>query len=281
MATTVSSHSGSGFWRSARAAGCGARGELHDRAVRSAPAERESIQIRARALAEQANEFSGTVNVPGEPFLPYVTGQDAGGHASSASCRISSSRRGVSIVPPLRQDLHPGVTTTYAFTVMNLGDAGTFKLTATDDKGFIGERGSVRRHSRERIGRPDCRSPAAREYGDGHLRCADGPADSATTPGLGNFASMASVVLGPGGAHHHVHQLEHIDDECPRPRRRSRRSPRPRDRPRRRRRRPPFLHDRALHDRRWSPRAACGSQAVPPAILKKLDRATSLIDAAH
>ena len=29
------------------------------------------------------------------------------------------------------------MATTYAFTVVNLGDAGTFNLTATDDKGFV------------------------------------------------------------------------------------------------------------------------------------------------
>jgi hypothetical protein len=77
------------------------------------------------------------VDVPTEPFLAYVTGQDSGGKPFQRVLPKLIQPQSVSIVTPIRQDLHPGGATTYAFRVMNLTDAGTFNLTATDDKGFI------------------------------------------------------------------------------------------------------------------------------------------------
>ena len=197
--------------------------------------------------------------MPGEPFLPYVTGQDAGGHAFQRVVSNLIQPQSVSIVPPLRQDLHPGVTTTYAFTVMNLGDAGTFNLTATDDKGFIASADPSQADiPAERIGRPDCRSPAAREHGGGHLRCADGPGRQRDDTGTRELRFLGE--RGPrarGGAHHHVHQLEHIDDECPLDHDDDRGGLHDHatghvvvddDHD--------SMHDRSLHDRRWSPRGS-------------------------
>ena len=77
------------------------------------------------------------MNLPTEPFLAYVTGKDAGGNPFQRVLPKLIQPQSVSVVTPIRQDLHPGVATTYAFTVKNFGDAGTFNLTATDDKSFV------------------------------------------------------------------------------------------------------------------------------------------------
>ena len=245
----------------------------------------EPIQDLALApLAEQANEFAGTVNVPGEPFLPYVTGQDAGGHAFQRVVSNLIQPQSVSIVPPLRQDLHPGVTTTYAFTVMNLGDAGTFKLTATDDKGFIASADPSQADipaNGSAVLTVVLQPPANTAAGTSDALTVR--ADSATTPGLGNFASLASVVLEPEAestttttssststtnAPSTTTTIAAVSTTTRPVTSSSTTTTIPCTTPR-------CTIDAGLHG------AACGSQAVPPAILKKLDRATSLIDAAH
>lgn len=40
------------------------------------------------------------------------------------------------VVAPLTQDLHPGQVATYVFQVQNFGSTDTFRVSATDDKGF-------------------------------------------------------------------------------------------------------------------------------------------------
>lgn len=145
---------------------------------------------------EPPGEFGGTANLPNEPFLPYVTGQDAGGNPFQRVLPKLIQPQSVSIVVPIRQDLHAGAQTTYAFTVMNAGDAGTFNLTATDDKGFV----------------VSADPPQADIVASGSANLAvvlQPPADaapgtsdaltvraeSAGTPGLQNFASVTSVVV--------------------------------------------------------------------------------------
>lgn len=233
-------------------------------------------------LTEQVDEFAGTVTVPGEPFLPYVTGQDAGGNAFQRVVSKLIQPQSVSIVAPIRQDLHAGAPTTYAFTVRNLGDAGTFKLSATDDKAFIASANP----SQADI--PANGSAALTVVLQPPANTAAGTSDaltvraeSAGTPGLANFASLTSVVLQPEAASTttsststtsttsqlpatttipsvstttaHVSSSTTTTIPCTTPR---------------------CTIDAGLHG------PECEGQSVPPAVLKKLDRATTLIDAA-
>ena len=224
------------------------------------------------------------MNVPNEPFLPYVTGQDGGGHAFQRVVSNLIQPQSVSIVPPLRQDLHPGVTTTYAFTVMNLGDAGTFKLTATDDKGFIASADPSQADipaNGSAVLTVVLQPPANTATGTSDALTVR--ADSATTPGLGNFASLASVVLEPEAestttstssststtnAPSTTTTIAAVSTTTRPATSSSTTTTIPCTTAR-------CTIDAGLHG------AACKSQAVPPAILKKLARATSLIDAAH
>jgi hypothetical protein len=238
----------------------------------------EHIQdLSLAALATDAEEFAGSLTVPSEPFLPYVTGQDAGGHAFQRVVPKLIQPQSVSIVTPAREDLHAGAPTTYAFTVMNLGDAGTFNLTATDDKGFIVSAdpsqavipsgGSA---TLTVVLQPPANAPP------GTSDALTVRAESANTPGLGNFASLTSVVLQPEAASTTsststtstttllpttttvtsattIPSTSTTTIPCTSPR---------------------CVLDAGLHG------PGCAGQIVPPPLMKKLDRATSLIDGA-
>src|SRR5262249_53133717 len=60
---------------------------------------------------ELPGEFAGPVDLPSEPFLAYVSGQDAGGHAFQRVLAKQIQPQNVSVVPPIRQDMHPGEST--------------------------------------------------------------------------------------------------------------------------------------------------------------------------
>ncbi len=143
-------------------------------------------------------EFEGAVNLPDEPFLAYVTGQDGAGHAFQRVLPTLIEPQSVSIVAPLRQDLHPGAPTTYAFTVLNAGDAATFNLTATDDKGFIvsADPAQVAVPAGGSAGLTVVLQPPA-DAAPGTSDALTVRAESTSTPGLANFASLTSVVVEP------------------------------------------------------------------------------------
>ena len=158
----------------------------------------EHIQDLALASVsdELPSEFGGVVNLPTEPFLAYVTGKDAGGNPFQRVLPKLIQPQSVSVATPIRQDLHPGVATTYAFTVMNFGDAGTFNLTATDDKSFIisADPPQVTIPSAGSADLTVVLQPPA-DAMPGTSDALTVRAESVGTPGLENFASLTSVVL--------------------------------------------------------------------------------------
>jgi hypothetical protein len=240
--------------------------------------------IQDVSLAPVANdlpgEFVGPVNLPSEPFLGYVTGQDAGGHTFQRVLPKLIQPQSVAIVPPIRQDLHPGEATTYSFAVMNLGDVGTFDLDATDDKGFLVSadppRADIPANGSANL--TVVLQPPA-NVAPGRSDALTVRAESVGTPGLQNFAALTSVVVLPEPASSSTTSTTSTTSPasttttmpsastttttlsspttttlpCTTPR---------------------CTIDAALRG------AECGDEIVPSGIRKKLDRATSLIDGA-
>jgi hypothetical protein len=222
-------------------------------------------------------EFGGTVTLPGEPFLAYVTGEDAGGHAFQRVLAKQIEPQSVSVVPPIRQDLHPGESTTYSFTVMNLGGADTFTLTATDDKGFLvsadPSQATIASGASATLtvvlGPPANTAPGTSD-------ALTVRAESVATAGLQNFAALTSVVVLPEALSTSTTSTTTSPASTTTTRAlgttttstsASTTTTLPCTTPR-------CTIDAALHG------PECGDENVPSAIRKKLERATSLIDGA-
>jgi hypothetical protein len=199
-------------------------------------------------------QFAGTITLPGEPFLAYVTGQDGGGHAFQRVGRDLFEPQSVSIAVPLGQDLHAAMPTTYVFSVRNAGAAGTFDLTATDVGGFV----TSATPSQANIG-----TGASADFTvvlQPPTDAATGTSDALTvratssgTPGLENFAVLTSVVVPTTTTTTVTPTTSTTTLPCTTPRCRI---------------------DAALHG------PACGDETVPRSITKKLDRGTTLLDRA-
>jgi von Willebrand factor A domain-containing protein 7 len=225
-------------------------------------------------LADVPREFGGTVSLPSEPFLAYVTGQDAGGNPFQRTVPRVTQPQSVSIVAPLREELHPGAPTTYTFKVMNHGDAGAFDLTAKDDKGFL-------------VSADPSRATIAAGGSADVVVVLQPPADAAPgtsdaltvraastgTPGLENFASLRSVVVQTESTTT-TSSTSTTSEPQPTPTSTtittassSTTSTAPCTTPR-------CTIDAGLRG------PECGNATIPSAIRKKLDRATTLIDRA-
>lgn len=84
-----------------------------------------------------SGRFFGALTVPNEAFVAYATGTDSSGFPYQRLVSVMVQPQTVSVVPPSRQDLRPGVTTTLTYQVRNDGPAGTFSISATDDQHYI------------------------------------------------------------------------------------------------------------------------------------------------
>lgn len=82
-------------------------------------------------------KFFGALTVPHEAFVAYATGTDSSGFPYQRLVSVLVQPQTVSVTPPSRQDLRPGVTTTLTYQVRNDGPAGTFGISATDDQHYI------------------------------------------------------------------------------------------------------------------------------------------------
>ena len=118
-------------------------------AVMSGPFSTATFELRTKTGAvlqtlaleavstELPNEFFGPVTPPGGAFLVYVTGTDAHGFPYQRVLPSSLLPQAIQLVAPSPVELRPGVATSYTFQVRNLGAAGTFRVVASDDKGFL------------------------------------------------------------------------------------------------------------------------------------------------
>lgn len=83
------------------------------------------------------NEFAALVTVPSVPFLVYVTGTDVNGKAYQRMQPDLIEPQSVVVTAPPSQSLSPGTPSSFEFSVRNLGTAGTFTATASDDHGYV------------------------------------------------------------------------------------------------------------------------------------------------
>jgi hypothetical protein len=88
-------------------------------------------------VPETTDEFSGQVTPPASSFRVYVTGQDITGANYQRLFSASIRPQTVKIDAPRSQDLRPGESLTYTFTVTNLGAPDTFSFTGRDDQEYL------------------------------------------------------------------------------------------------------------------------------------------------
>jgi hypothetical protein len=88
-------------------------------------------------VPETTDEFSGQVTPPTSSFRVYVTGRDITGANYQRLLSASIRPQTVQIDAPMSQDLRPGQSSTYTFTVTNLGASHTFSFTGSDDKNYL------------------------------------------------------------------------------------------------------------------------------------------------
>ncbi len=81
--------------------------------------------------------YFGPLTVPGEAFLAYATGTDSAGYPYQRLVSLLVQPQTISVLPPARQDLRPGLSTTLQYQVRNDGPAGSFNISATDDQHYI------------------------------------------------------------------------------------------------------------------------------------------------
>src|SRR5262249_26534242 len=156
----------------------------------------------------------------------------------------------------------------YSFTVMNLGGADTFTLTATDDKGFLVSADP----SQATI--PSGASATLTVVLEPPANTAPGTSDALTvraesiaTAGLQNFAALTSVVVLPEAVSTSTTSTTTSPASTTTTQAVGTTTTLPCTTPR-------CTIDAALHG------PECGDENVPSAIRKKLERATSLIDGA-
>jgi hypothetical protein len=82
-------------------------------------------------------KFFGALTVPNEAFVAYATGADSSGYPYQRLVSVMVTPQTVSVTPPSRQDLRPGVSTALVYQIKNAGPAGTFATSATDDQHYI------------------------------------------------------------------------------------------------------------------------------------------------
>lgn len=88
---------------------------------------------------QQSFQFSGELQLPGEPFLVYAFGTDGEGAPFQRLLPGAVGLQSVAIRPKsVPAELRPGQTAEVVFQVTNLGTAGAFNVSISDDKGYVG-----------------------------------------------------------------------------------------------------------------------------------------------
>src|SRR5882724_367947 len=88
-------------------------------------------------LAELPRQFIGEITVPTVPFNIYATGLDPNGVPYQRLVSGLVTPQSIQVKPVSIQALYPGLNTTYIVQVKNLGPAGSFLVSASDDEGFV------------------------------------------------------------------------------------------------------------------------------------------------
>jgi von Willebrand factor A domain-containing protein 7 len=106
--------------------------ELHDRAGNLL-----SILSLAPETGGDPTQLFGPVSLPSQPFVVYARGTDTAGKAFQRVLVKSIAPQTLRVLAPIPADLPTGGVMTYTFKVKNSGPSGTFRVTASDDRGFV------------------------------------------------------------------------------------------------------------------------------------------------
>jgi hypothetical protein len=82
-------------------------------------------------------EFSGDITPPTTAFRVYVTGKDHDGNTFQRTLPSTIRPQAIVITSPASSELRPGHMSTFAFKVQNLGSSDTFRVSVSDNKGFV------------------------------------------------------------------------------------------------------------------------------------------------
>jgi hypothetical protein len=170
-------------------------------------------------VPETTDEFSGQVTPPASSFRVYVTGQDSTGANYQRLLSGSIRPQTVDIDAPVTQDLGRGQSSTYTFTVTNLGASDTFSFTGSDDENYltvISPKTFSLSTNESRDVTVQLQTPLNATPGTSDTLTVNVASTGATEPS--NFAVVTSVVI-VGNPPHHARPRGHIarHDQPPNP----------------------------------------------------------------
>jgi von Willebrand factor A domain-containing protein 7 len=100
----------------------------------------QKVQMQIVNSDRDSLQFVGTVDLPAQPFRVALKGSDSNGKQYQRFFSNLFHVESVEVSPRLDFDeLSPGDTKQVAFTVRNLAVPGTFKITVTDARQFVGK----------------------------------------------------------------------------------------------------------------------------------------------
>jgi hypothetical protein len=106
--------------------------ELHDRAGNLL----SLLNLTPEAGGDPTQLF-GPVSLPSQPFVVYARGTDTTGKTFQRVLVKSIAPQTLRVLAPIPADLPAGGVMTYTFEVKNSGPSGTFRVIASDDRGFV------------------------------------------------------------------------------------------------------------------------------------------------
>jgi hypothetical protein len=167
--------------------------ELHDRAG----AILSTLSLAPEAGGDPTQLF-GSVTLPSQPFVVYARGTDTAGVTFQRVLVKSIAPQTVRVSAPLAVGLQAGKSTTYTFEVKNSGPAGTFKVVASDDRGFVVSALPVQfdlaKNRKQKVS-VKLLTPVGSAVGTRDTLTVS--VESVTTSGVGNFAVVDSMVSPP------------------------------------------------------------------------------------
>ena len=94
--------------------------------------------MRGGNIDVTADEFAGSLAPPSTPFRVYARGVDASGNPFQRAFALTFRGQTVKVeATDSGATLQPGTTTLVVFLVTNLGAAGWFRITASDDARYV------------------------------------------------------------------------------------------------------------------------------------------------
>ena len=103
--------------------------------------DRAANVIQSFTLAQEPggspDEYYGPATLPTVPFAVYATGTLSSGERFQRLLTKTVEPQTVRVFAPIGHDVAAGSTTFYSFKVKNFGDPNTFRLAASDNRGFV------------------------------------------------------------------------------------------------------------------------------------------------